>query len=227
MAAWRSPPVPDLSVFEAFARLAVAAALGGVIGLDRELRDHDAGLRTHALVALGACLFTIVSAYGWSEWAQAGGVFRVDPGRVAAQVVTGVGFLGAGAIIVRGASVRGLTTAAAVWLVAAIGVAVAIGMYGEAAGATVLGLVSLRIVKLVENRALDDAGPERGALVVHFGTARPATVLAEVSRMTGAPRRIELAGDHALIELTLHDPPSEMLQAISDLDGVERVEWSS
>ena len=108
----------------ALLRLLVAAALGGAIGLERELRDHEAGFRTHLLVSLGACVFTLVSAYAWTDWTfstRSGVVF--DPTRIAAQIVTGVGFLGAGAIIVRGISVRGLTTAATLWIVAAIGMA--------------------------------------------------------------------------------------------------------
>ena len=88
-------------------RLFVAAVLGGAIGLERELRERQAGLRTHLVVSVGAALFTLVSAYGFTDW----GV-RVDPTRIAAQIVTGIGFLGAGAIIRQGLSVRGLTTAA-------------------------------------------------------------------------------------------------------------------
>src|SRR3954467_1495431 len=98
-------------------RLGVAAVLGGAIGAERELRERAAGLRTHAVVCVGSALFTLVSAYGFAE-------FRVvDPTRIAAQIVSGIGFLGAGAIIRQGLSVRGLTTAATLWLVAAIGMA--------------------------------------------------------------------------------------------------------
>ena len=107
--------------------------LGGAIGLERELRDHEAGLRTHLLVSLGACVFTLVSAYAWTDWtfSQSSGV-TLDPTRIAAQIVTGIGFLGAGAIIVRGINVRGLTTAATLWVVAAIGMAAGTGYYGVA-----------------------------------------------------------------------------------------------
>src|SRR5829696_4050528 len=89
--------VPDLSTTEALLRLLLAAALGGAVGLERELRDHEAGLRTHLLVSLGACVFTLVSAYAWSDWtfSQKSGV-TLDPTRIAAQIVTGIGFLGAG-----------------------------------------------------------------------------------------------------------------------------------
>src|SRR3954452_673812 len=116
--------VPSLSGWEALLRLVIAAALGGAVGFERELRDREAGIRTHLLVSLGSALFTIISAYGFHEFLTAGGVIvRADPSRIAAQIVTGIGFLGAGAIIRDGMSVRGLTTAATLWVVAAIGMA--------------------------------------------------------------------------------------------------------
>src|SRR3712207_4335551 len=129
--------MPELSWVDVLARLALAGALGGLIGAEREIRDREAGFRTHLLVALGAALFTLVSAYAWTDWAfstEAGLVF--DPTRVAAQVVSGIGFLGAGAIIRQGFSVRGLTTAATLWAVAAIGMAAGTGYYWAAVATT-------------------------------------------------------------------------------------------
>src|SRR6059058_6235887 len=94
-------------------RLVVAGALGGAIGFERELREREAGLRTHMLVSVGSALFTVVSAYGFTAFIESGSsAVRADPTRIAAQIVTGIGFLGAGAIIRMGLSVRGLTTAA-------------------------------------------------------------------------------------------------------------------
>jgi putative Mg2+ transporter-C (MgtC) family protein len=116
-------------------RLALAAVAGMIIGIERELRDQAAGLRTHMLVAVGACLFTIVGAYGFEG--------QGDPSRVAAQVVTGIGFLGAGAIIREGVSVRGLTTAASLWVVAAAGTAVGLGLFWATGVATLITLISL------------------------------------------------------------------------------------
>jgi putative Mg2+ transporter-C (MgtC) family protein len=103
-----------------FARIAIATALGAFIGFERERLRKPAGIRTHGLVALGAALFTIVSVYGFES--------KGDPARVAAQIVTGVGFLGAGTILHLRGSVHGLTTAASLWVTAAIGVAVGVGM---------------------------------------------------------------------------------------------------
>ena len=105
--------IPEVGWFDIAVRLLVAAGLTGAIGLERELRDRAAGLRTHMLVGVGAALFTIVSAYGWTAFefsARSGIVF--DPTRIAAQIVTGIGFLGAGAILRPGLTGRGLTTAA-------------------------------------------------------------------------------------------------------------------
>ena len=103
--------LPTLHWSEALLRLALAAFLGGLIGVERELREREAGLRTHLLVALGSALFTIVSAYGFREFLKSGqSVVGADPTRIAAQIVTGIGLLGAGAIIRQGLSVRGLTT---------------------------------------------------------------------------------------------------------------------
>src|SRR5579883_2140530 len=104
-------------------RLVIATILGGLVGLERERLDRAAGLRTHALVALGAALLMLVSAFGFSDVLHTPQV-TLDPSRVAAQVVSGIGFLGAGTIILRREIVRGLTTAASVWSVAAIGLAV-------------------------------------------------------------------------------------------------------
>src|SRR5471032_3100591 len=110
-----------LSNVELISRLILAAALGGVIGIERERMSWAAGLRTHMLVCVGSTLIMIVSTYGFNEVLRSGVV--LDPSRMAAQVVSGIGFLGAGAILLRGEIVRGLTTAASLWSVAAIGLA--------------------------------------------------------------------------------------------------------
>src|SRR5438105_4634698 len=136
--------IPAIGWEETLLRLAVAALLGAAIGLEREIREHEAGLRTHILVAVGSAVFTIVSAYGFRDFLVNGGsVVRADPTRIAAQIVTGVGFLGAGAIIRQGLSVRGLTTAATLWVVAAIGVAAGAGWYGPALITTLFTILAL------------------------------------------------------------------------------------
>lgn len=118
-------------------RLVLAAVLGGLIGAEREYRGKVAGTRTHLLVALGAALMMLVSRYGF------GG--QGDPGRVAAQIVSGIGFIGAGAIMVDRHSVHGLTTAAGIWVAAGIGMATAAGLYVLALATTALSLIGLEV----------------------------------------------------------------------------------
>jgi putative Mg2+ transporter-C (MgtC) family protein len=132
-------------------RLLVAALLGSVIGADREKLSWAAGLRTHMLVSVGACLFMIVSAFGFTDILGTKNVI-LDPSRIAAQVVSGIGFLGAGSILLRGEMVRGLTTAASLWTVAAIGLAVGGGLYVEAVIATIVILIILAGIKPLEER---------------------------------------------------------------------------
>ena len=129
-------------------RLCVAGAFGTVIGLDREYRFKDAGFRTHFLVALGSALLMVVSQYGFDELLATHGGLRFDPSRVAAQVVSGIGFIGAGTIIIHRQFVRGLTTAASLWATAGIGLAAGVRMYWLAGAATLLTLFGLEALTL-------------------------------------------------------------------------------
>ncbi|NLZ62467.1 MAG: MgtC/SapB family protein [Lentisphaerae bacterium] len=128
-------------------RIGLALILGGAIGIERDIHGRAAGLRTHMLVSVGAALFTLVSITLAKGCGQVG-----DPARIAAQVVSGIGFLGAGTILKSGFTVRGLTTAACMWLVAAIGMACAVGWMWQATVVTFTVLLVLMTVKRVENR---------------------------------------------------------------------------
>lgn len=134
-------------LWEFVLRLLAATAMGAAIGLEREYHAKEAGLRTHLLVALGSCLFMILSVYGFDFMLGREHV-SFDPSRIAAQVVTGIGFIGAGTIIFQKQVVRGLTTAAGLWVTAAIGLACGNGMYWVALIATVIVLVSLGLINL-------------------------------------------------------------------------------
>ena len=138
-----------MDVWVIIGRLALAAALGMVIGVERTYRAKTAGIRTHFLVALGSALFMIVSRYGFEGTG--------DPGRVAAQIVSGIGFLGAGTIIMQKHVVHGLTTAAGMWVAAGIGMAAAAGLYWVAVAATALCLVGLELFGRL-NRAIRNHG---------------------------------------------------------------------
>ncbi|WP_321955331.1 MgtC/SapB family protein [Paraburkholderia bannensis] len=137
--------------FELLSRLLMAALPGSVTGFERERLNWAAGLRTHMLVCVGAALMMLVSAFGFADVLGERNVV-LDPSRVAAQVVSGIGFLGAGSILLRGKVVRGLTTAASLWSVAGIGLAVGGGMYTAAISATVIIVIILAGVKPLERR---------------------------------------------------------------------------
>ena len=142
-------------------RLVVAGLVGTAVGIEREWRVKEAGFRTHFLVSLGSALFMIVSQWGFEEFLAHHEGLRLDPSRVAAQVVSGIGFIGAGAIIFHRQIVRGLTTAASLWAIAGVGMATGAGMYGVAAAATVLTLVGLEVLNLI----FGGLGAYRAALV--------------------------------------------------------------
>lgn len=144
---------------EIFGQLTLAVFLGAIIGLERELAGKTAGVRTYALVALGSCLFSYISKYGFVEfW----GVPGFDPSRIASQIVVGVGFIGAGLIIFKEEKLLGLTTAAGLWVSAAIGMAVGFRLYQLAVSATVLTLVVLVLLWLFEKRVVDGVEKIRG-----------------------------------------------------------------
>ncbi|WP_168119957.1 MgtC/SapB family protein [Paenibacillus sp. HB172176] len=132
-------------------RLLLALVLGGLIGYEREQSNHAAGFRTNILVCLGACLLMLLSIYGFSDFVEEPNV-RVDPARLAAAVITGIGFLGAGTILFTGKSITGLTTAASLWVVAAIGLAVGAGFYFASSAVTIMVLLTLWAFNKLEKR---------------------------------------------------------------------------
>ncbi|MBD3921398.1 MgtC/SapB family protein [Paenibacillus sp. PR3] len=134
-------------------RMGLALLLGGLIGFEREQSNHAAGLRTNTLVCLGSCLLMMLSMYGFGDFANETNV-RLDPARLAAQVITGIGFLGAGTILFTGKSITGLTTAASLWVVSAIGLAVGAGFYLGAVTATASVFLILWGMNKVEKRFL-------------------------------------------------------------------------
>ena len=133
---------------ELICRPLIAGLLGAIIGLDRAYRAKEAGFRTHFLVCLGSALFMLVSQYGFSDVIQEG-VTRFDPGRVAAQVVSGIGFIGAGTIIIHRQFVRGLTTAAGLWATSGIGLAIGGGLYWLGIAATAFTLLGLELLTII------------------------------------------------------------------------------
>jgi putative Mg2+ transporter-C (MgtC) family protein len=225
--------VPTLSWQGALLRLVVAGALGGAVGFERELREREAGLRTHMLVSVGSALFTIVSAYGFSGFIESGSsAIRTDPTRIAAQIVTGIGFLGAGAIIRMGLSVRGLTTAASLWVVAAIGLACGAGYYSAALITTGLVVFLLWPLRTVAYRLFVLVRPEEGRLEVELqqgGSAVP--VLEELERLEAEIQNLEFQdqpdGRSLLIAVRYRSrrQSHEATERIAGLSGVRRLQW--
>jgi len=219
--------VPSLGWPHVLLRLSVAAALGGAIGFERELRERQAGLRTHLVVCVGAALFTLVGEYGFSEFAS-----RVDPTRIAAQVVTGIGFLGAGAIIRQGLSVRGLTTAATLWLVAAIGMSAGAGYYDAAVIATLGALLTLGPMRAAAYKVVRRWRPERDRLLVDIPAGGSSVPILEVLERYGAhvvSLEIAQEGDRRSIAVDIELRPNaapEIVSAVGDIDGVLEVRWS-
>jgi putative Mg2+ transporter-C (MgtC) family protein len=218
---------PTIGWAEVLLRLFVAAVLGGLIGLERELRERQAGLRTHLLVCVGSALFTLVSAYGFSDW----GV-RVDPTRIAAQIVTGIGFLGAGAIIRQGLSVRGLTTAATLWLVAGIGMAAGAGYWEGAIVAALGAVLVLGPLRGIAYRFLVRYRPALDRLIVEIPAGgSPAPIIDAVERPGGRGGSLDIAqeGDRRSvavdIELQAGSAPA-VVAGVAEIDGVLEVRWT-
>ena len=209
-------------------RLLAATVLGAIIGIERERAEHAAGLRTHALVSLGAALFMIISAYGFAP--VLGEHVILDPSRIAAQVASGIGFLGAGTIILRREIVRGLTTAASVWTVAAIGLACGGGMYFAAVAASVLVLVVLAAMRPLEVLLF---GSRRSVHIIMTCSARgfsEAQVRRIISDAGAHLQRIHLHFDNEKerdrVELVMRYDPAQahrIADALRELDGVREI----
>jgi putative Mg2+ transporter-C (MgtC) family protein len=210
--------------------LGLALALSAVIGLEREIRQKNAGLRTHTLVGVGAALFMLISKYGFTDVLEPRLVV-LDPSRMAAQIVTGVGFLGAGLIFVRRDSVRGLTTAAAIWVTAAVGSAAGAGLPILAVLTTgIYFLIALAFPVAV--RRLPKSTTAISALRVRYpdghgilrNVLREATELLDPGR---SPARQEGPAEARTVEVTLHvhgkHSVTDLAAGLSELDGVHAV----
>jgi putative Mg2+ transporter-C (MgtC) family protein len=215
-------------------RLLLATILAGLIGLEREIGDQPAGFRTHMLVGLGSCLFAVVSAYSVEAFLDEGPVLvRYDPTRIAAQIVTGIGFLGAGAILRSGMSVRGLTTAASLWVVAAIGTAVGLGGYLVGTVTAALSLLTLVILKPVRSRLVRGLKKDREEFVIEAGPELELDRL--IREVTALPAsvshiRMEDEGDARSIVLILtlgtRSRPEDAVAVLGRTPGVRNVDWT-
>jgi putative Mg2+ transporter-C (MgtC) family protein len=202
-------------------RLIVALALGAVVGLERERQERAAGLRTVTMVSLGSCLFTVVGAYGFPN---------TDPSRVAAQIVTGIGFLGAGTIFLRKDLVRGLTTAATIWTVAAIGMAAGTARYFEAAFTTLLILAVLMVLKPIEKRFFKRPNEAQVSLIVARGEGEIEKVRSALAVIGAFPMSIrihELSETEDRLEIDVGLPSerttAELLRQLRSVAGSRQI----
>ena len=206
-------------------RLLVAAGLGLVIGFEREIHGHPAGLRTHMLVAMGSGLFTVLSIHGFGG---EGGGAPVDPTRIAAQIVSGIGFLGAGAILKDGIVIRGLTTAASLWATAAVGMAAGAGEWTISVVATVIILISLWPINALAERLHGSAQPEvqlRLAMDRLEALGEVSTILVAQKLEIGALATERLAKNSYRANITVRARNATVvartIEAIEKIEGVE------
>lgn len=209
-------------------RLLMSLAFGGLIGFERELSNSAAGLRTHILVCVGSTLIMLISIYGFSEFANEYNV-RMDPSRLAAQVVSGIGFLGAGTILITGNVIKGLTTAASVWVVAAIGLAIGAGFIYPAAVASVLVLISLWVLNKVEKRFISTRKRQMLKIEVEDRPGLLSQFSELIAKNKGSIRKMTVDTDHIgkiILYYTLmlsNGKVPALIEQITQVEGVQRV----
>ena len=217
----------ELTVPVILLRLSFGLILGSIVGIEREMKNQAAGLRTHALICLGATMLMLLSIYMPQQYGVIGG----DPGRIAAQVVSGIGFLGAGAIVRLGLDIKGLTTAASIWVIAALGLLSGAGMYITAIVATLFMLFILRFLDDVSNRWFPKALPRR-IIVIGEGLQQQAVKVRQTIQSLGVvvhgfsiEYHIKKEGSTMSIDVGMPQylSPEELLGSLSNLPGIKRV----
>ncbi len=216
-------------------RIIAALLLGFAIGLEREMTNKYAGLRTNILVCLGACIFTIISIYGFPMVSVTGSEFGTrDTARVAAQVVTGIGFIGGGTVLRHGATVFGLTTAATLWVSAAIGMACGAGMYGLAITSTILSIIVLVSVRFFEKNVLTTSTKNTKRLKINISCSNEksneiydyvienSTHLREISKKLNKQDE-NLTKIVVILDFVGKKPIQSLYKTYQKLDGVESI----
>jgi putative Mg2+ transporter-C (MgtC) family protein len=216
---------------ELITRILVGTMLGGIIGYERDIHGRPAGLRTHALVALASATFMVVSTHlAYYQGYRPGDFTEVDGSRIAASVVSGIGFLAGGAILRTGLSIQGLTTAAGLWLVAAIGLCAGGGMYAESVAATVIGVVALTVMRRFEDK--DDRIRRRLMLTLTDAALTTEQLLAKLTALDLLPSiegwNKESAGAHRQLTLAVRLPRAggedQLIAALDAEPGISRMQ---
>ncbi len=213
-------------------RLLLAVALTGALGFEREISDHPAGFRTHVLVGLGSALFAVISAFGFQAIAAHGPApeVRADVSRVASQIVVGIGFLGGGAILKYGANVKGLTTAANLWVAAAIGTAAGIGMLLVATSTTLIALLALTLLRPLRVLIRRAASATEEFLVEADSGLELDALLRDLSSSAVLVRnmRVEREGSGVVVELQVRIPkeltPADVIATLAARPNIRNVE---
>lgn len=220
------------------ARLGLSIMLGGLIGFERESSNHAAGFRTNILVCLGACLLMLLSIYGFADFVEEPNV-RVDPARLAAAVITGVGFLGAGTILFTGKSITGLTTAASLWVVAAIGLAVGAGFYFASASVTIMALLTLWGFNKIEKRYMNAKRDRVIKLEAHDLSSclvginnilehRNITIRKMMMEDVGASGSDgEVAATRLILHVKMPSRKNSAIRLLDELKKLEGIRWAS
>jgi putative Mg2+ transporter-C (MgtC) family protein len=219
--------------FEIIFRLVLASFLGGLVGLEREVHGREAGIRTYLLVSLGSALIMIVSEYLAFEYQGkfSSDLFRVDPGRIAAQAITGIGFLGAGVIIRYKNSIRGLTTAASMWVVCAVGLAIGAGYYLFGSAVSGIAILSLIGLKRIEKKLSKDWYREM-TIVSEDGEGQIDRVQEVMAKYNIKVTNLNIKRDFQKKEITLGfrlrlravRPDRNILKEVFGIPGIKRVD---
>lgn len=220
---------------EILMRLGLASLLGAAVGLERERIDQVAGMRTHMMVCLGASLITVVSMYGFLEMVTYAPTMRYDPTRIAAQIISGIGFLGAGTILfLREKVIRGLTTAAGLWTVGGIGIAVGCGQYFAATVATILAITILLLIHPFEKSVLSRIKPKYVKVIAESReeSAQVVSVLfRDKSLMITSFTFDKLEGDDYLMTLKIeklnHTNLEKIVSRLQATPGVKEITWDA
>jgi putative Mg2+ transporter-C (MgtC) family protein len=226
------PTVADLSEIEIIGRLLLAAALGAAIGAEREADGKDAGLRTHMILAIGAAVFGLVSVGAWDSFITGDRTnVQVDVTRVASYVAAGIGFIGGGAILKHAGGIRGLTTAASLWIAASVGLAAGVGLWAAALTATVITLLSLLALKPLGGLVKRAAARRDGQMTVVLSAGAPASaVLAELESAGVSPVQVSVGhGERDMVEVVAvygegdADALTSLAARMHAIDGVSEV----
>ena len=218
----------EINAITATFRLLMSFMIGGMVGMERRWRLQPAGLRTHMLISVGATLLTILSIYIPQAYGQG------DPGRIAAQTITGIGFLGAGAIIKIGSNIRGLTTAASIWLIAAIGMGVGAGLYVVSGIASLLMLIALIVFERFEKRLVPDFSTKVLTVVTERRTITSDSILSILKSFNIAVVNVDIHHDMAnnktemkfMMTFNGNHPVDSIIERIGEIETVLDVDLS-